>query len=91
MPMNIELPFGNENSDLIEVGNVMDDDWNQIQVNMEDLLRCNFEYIQKYIINHAGDSGAGRLRLNERGRAIGVKRTDGLNDQDGYEADIENQ
>ena len=36
-------------------------------------------------------SGAGRLRLNERGCAIGVKRTDGLNDQDEYEADIENQ
>ena len=36
-------------------------------------------------------SGAGRLRLNKRGRAIGVKRMDGLNDQDEYEADIENQ
>ena len=36
-------------------------------------------------------SGTGRLRLNECGCTIGVKRMDGLNDQDEYEADIENQ
>ena len=42
-------------------------------------------------MNHAGDSGAGRLRLNERGRAIGTKRTHSSNDEDdGYEADVEN-
>ena len=43
------------------------------------------------IINHVQDSGAGRLRLNERGRAVGTRRTHGSNgDEDGYEADTEN-
>ncbi|KAF8727499.1 hypothetical protein AX14_007357 [Amanita brunnescens Koide BX004] len=86
MPMNGGLSFGDESIGSIEVGNVINDDGNQIDVNMEDLLRRNFEYIQRYIVSHAGDSGAGRLRLNNRGRAIGTGRTNG---SDGYEADIE--
>lgn len=45
----------------------------------------------KHVMEDLVHSGVGRLKLNERGRAIGTKQTHSLNDKDdGYEADVEN-